>query len=200
MVNVRIGLVIPDDDLRQNCTRLHLRLEKELIRAWNGISPKLHPRSYVNEMAYVSGDVVIGDKSTVWPAAVIRAEGTGSISIGANTHIQDGSILHNSHESLRIGDNVNVGHSVVIHCSSIGDNCLIGNNSTLLEGVELGNYCLVASNAVVLNDTKVPDASFLAGVPATIRPLNANQRLMLETTADGIADTVTGYPDADRHR
>ena len=167
-----------------------------MIRTWNGIAPKLHPQSYVNEMAYVSGDVTIGDKSTVWPAAVIRAEGTGSISIGSNTHIQDGSVIHNSHQSLSIGDNINVGHAVVIHCSSIGNNCLIGNNSTLLEGVELGNYCLVASNAVVLNDTKVPDGSFLAGVPATIRPLNPKQRLMLETTADGIDDTVFGYPDA----
>ncbi|SVB28746.1 uncharacterized protein METZ01_LOCUS181600, partial [marine metagenome] len=63
-----------------------------LIRIWNGIAPKLHPQSYVNEMAYVSGDVTIGDKSTVWPAAVIRAEGTGSITIGSNTHIQDGSV------------------------------------------------------------------------------------------------------------
>ena len=62
--------------------------------------------------------------------------------------------------------------------------------------MELGNYCLVASNAVVLNDTKVPDGSFLAGVPATIRPLTDKQRLMLETTADGIDDTVFGYPDS----
>ena len=108
-----------------------------MIRTWNGIAPKLHPQSYVNEMAYVSGNVTIGNKSTVWPAAVIRAEGTGSIKIGSNTHIQDGSVIHNSHQSLSIGDNINVGHAVVIHCSSIGNNCLIGNNSTLLEGVEL---------------------------------------------------------------
>ena len=166
-----------------------------MIRTWHGIGPKLHPRSYVNEMAYVSGDVTIGDKSTVWPAAVIRAEEAGSINIESNSHIQDGSIVHSSEGVLRIGSNVNVGHSVVIHALSIGNNCLIGNNSTLLEGVELGDYCLVASNAVVLTGTKVPDGSFLAGVPATIRPIRPDQRLMLETTTDGIFDTVAGYPD-----
>ena len=81
-----------------------------MIRTWNGIGPKLHPRSYVNEMAYVSGDVTIGDRSTVWPASVIRAEETGSVDIGSNTHIQDGSIVHSAHGVLRIGSNVNVGH------------------------------------------------------------------------------------------
>ena len=171
------------------------REEKELIRTWNGIGPKLHPGSYVNEMAYVSGDVTIGDRSTVWPAAVIRAEETGSINIQSNTHIQDGSIIHNSEGVLRIGSNVNVGHSVVIHALSIGDHCLVGNNSTLLEGVELGDYCLVASNAVVLSGTKVPNESFLAGVPARVRPISPEQRSMLETITDGIFDAVAGYPD-----
>ena len=180
---------------RHNRIVFHTGKDKELIRTWNGIEPKLHPRSYVNEMAYVSGDVTIGDKSTVWPAAVIRAEETGSINIESNTHIQDGSIVHNSDGVLRIGRNVNVGHAVVIHALGIGDNCLVGNNSTLLEGVELGDYCLVAANAVVLNGTKVPDGSFLTGVPARIRPISPEQRLMLETTADGIFDAVAGYPD-----
>lgn len=171
-----------------------------MIRTWNGIGPKLHPTAYVNEMAYVSGDVTIGDKSTVWPAAVIRAEETGSINIESNTHIQDGTVIHNSEGVLRIGSNVNVGHSVVIHAVSIGDNCLVGNNSTLLEGVELGDYCLVASNAVVLTGTKVPDGSFLAGVPARIRPISPEQRLMLETISDGIFDSVTGYQDFNGER
>ena len=166
-----------------------------MIRTWNGIEPKLHPRSYVNEMAYVSGDVTIGDKSTVWPAAVIKAEETGSINVEANSHIQDGSVIHCSEGVLRIGNNVNVGHSVVIHASYIGDNCLIGNNSTLLEDVELGNYCLVASNAVVLAGTKAPDGSFLLGVPAKIRPITPEQRLMLETTGDGFMSAAAGYPD-----
>ena len=166
-----------------------------MIRSWNGIEPTLHPRCYVNEMAYVSGDVTIGDKSTVWPAAVIKAEDTGSINIEANSHIQDGSVIHNSEGVLRIGRNVNVGHSVVIHASRIGDNCLIGNNSTLLDDVEIGDYCLVASNAVVLTGTKVPDGSFLIGVPAKIRPITDEQRLMLETVADGFMSAAAGYQD-----
>lgn len=166
-----------------------------MIRTWNGIEPKLHPRCYVNEMAYVSGDVTIGDKSTVWPAAVIKAEERGSINVKANSHIQDGSVIHSNEGILSIGSNVNVGHSVVIHASYIGDNCLIGNNSTLLEDVELGDYCLVASNAVVLARTKAPDGSFLAGVPAKIRPITPEQRLMLETAADGFMSAAAGYPD-----
>ena len=84
---------------------------------------------------------------------------------------------------------------MVIHALSIGDYCLVGNNSTLLEDVEIGDYCIVAANAVVLGGTKVPDGSLLTGVPARIRPLTPEQILKLEHTADDIFNSAAGYPD-----
>ena len=167
-----------------------------LIRTWNGNKPILQQNVYVNEMAYVSGRVELGERATVWPAAVIRAEGPdGSVIIDHDSHVQDGSVIH-SEKPLHISHHVNIGHAVVIHAKLIGHHCLIGNNATLLEGVELGDYCLVASNAVVLEGTIVPSESFVVGVPAVIKPLLPSQRELLEIVAEGIFETVAGYEDS----
>lgn len=167
-----------------------------MIRTWNGNKPILHQNAYVNELAYVSGKVELGERATVWPAAVIRAEGpAGSVTIDHDSHVQDGSVIH-SEKPLYISHSVNIGHAVVIHAKSIGHHCLIGNNATLLEGVELGDYCLVASNSVVLEGTIVPPESFVVGVPARIKPLTLSQKELLETVADGIFENVSGYEDS----
>ncbi len=162
-----------------------------MIRTWNGKTPIVHPSAYVNEMAYVIGDVEIGENSTVWPAAVIRAD-EGYIRIGSNTHIQDGSVIHVDHHGI-VGNNINVGHSVVIHADKIGNYCLIGNNSTLLEEVEIGDYCIVGANALVLRGTKVPSHSFVVGVPAEIRSLSESQKKMLDSVTGGFAKLVAQY-------
>ena len=167
-----------------------------MIRSWNGNTPILHPGAYVNELAYVSGKVELGERTTVWPAAVIRAEGPdGAVTIASDSHVQDGSVIH-SEKPLTISHSVNIGHAVVIHASSIGHHCLIGNNATLLEGVQLGDYCLVAANAVVLEGTIVPPESFVVGVPAAIKPLTASQKELLGTVAEGKFDNVSGYKDS----
>jgi len=146
-------------------------------------------------MAYVSGRVELGERVTVWPAAVIRAEGVeGSVTIDHDSHVQDGSVIH-TETPLHIGHAVNIGHAVVIHANQIGHHCLLGNNATLLEGVELGDYCLVASNTVILEGTIVPSQSFVVGVPAIIKPLTSSQRELLETVAEGIFENVAGYED-----
>jgi len=162
-----------------------------MIRSWNGKSPKIHPSAYVNEMAYVVGDVEIAADSSVWPMAVLRSD-EGKISIGRDTHIQDGSIIHCDDET-DIGDQVNVGHSVVIHARKIGNHCLIGNNATLLEEVEVGDYCIIGANALVLTGTKVPSHSFVLGVPAEIRPLSESQKKMLDSTTSDFAELARQY-------
>ena len=162
-----------------------------MIRSWNGNTPKVHPSAYVNEMAYVVGSVEIDADSTVWPMAVLRGD-DGKISIGCDTHIQDGSVIHCDHQAV-IGDHVNVGHSVVIHAAKIGDHCLIGNNATLLEEVEVGDYCIIGANALVLTGTKVPSYSFVVGVPAEIRPLSESQKKMLDSITGGFAALANQY-------
>ena len=95
--------------------------------------PKIHPSAYINETAYIVGDVEIGAESSIWPGVVIRGD-YGSIRVGKRTNIQDNAVLH-ADDYLIIGDDVTVGHSAVVHCHKIGNNVLIGINSTLLGDV-----------------------------------------------------------------
>ena len=162
-----------------------------MIRSLDGNTPNIQDSAYVNEMAYVIGKVEIGEGSSVWPSAVVRGDG-GLISIGKNTHVQDGSILH-CYGGLQIGDNVNIGHSVVVHCSKIGNRCLIGNNATLLEEVELGDYCLIGANAMILKGTKIPSNSFVFGVPGEIHPLTDKQHEMLNMVTRAFERLIAMY-------
>ena len=144
-----------------------------MIRSFDGKSPRIAKTAWVSEAAYVVGDVEIGEGSSVWPGAVIRADFT-SIRIGKNSHIEDNCVLHGG-EPLTIGDNIIAGHGVIIHCSSIGDNCLIGNNATLLDGAEIGETSIVAAGSLVLPGTIVPPRSFVVGSPAEIREATDDQ-------------------------
>jgi carbonic anhydrase/acetyltransferase-like protein (isoleucine patch superfamily) len=141
-----------------------------VIRDFEGKRPQVAKSAFVSEAAYVVGDVTIGERSSVWPGAVVRAD-FGPIRIGSNTHVEDNSTLHYGPDGIDIGDNVTIGHNVVVHCRSIGDSTLIGNGATLLDGAEIGSNCVIAAGAVVRPATKIPDFSFAAGVPAQVRPL-----------------------------
>jgi len=148
------------------------------VRSLGDKVPRIAASSWVSEAAYVVGDVEIGESSTVWPGAVIRAD-YGSIRIGSGTHIEDNCVVH-SGADLSIGDNVYVGHGVVVHCGRVGNDCLLGNHATLLDGAEIGNLCVVAAGALILPGTRVPDGSFAVGVPATIRPASPSHIEMLK--------------------
>ena len=165
-----------------------------MIRSLKDKTPVVHPSAYVNEAAYVVGDVEIGEGSTVWPCAVLR--GDGKIRIGRDTHVQDGTVVH-SGTLAEIGNSVNVGHSVVIHDVKIGDGSLIGNNATVLSQVEIGHHCLVAANAMVRQGTKAPPYSFVVGVPAEVRPLSQAQRERIDNgVTRGFADLAREYRES----
>jgi len=138
-----------------------------MIRTFNGKTPRIAPTAFVSEVAYVVGDVEIGENSSVWPGAVIRGD-FASIKIGRGTHIQDNCVVH-AGAPLVIGDNVNVAHAVVIHCARIGSNVMIGMHATILDDVEVGDYCVIGANAMVSQGMKIPDKSFVVGVPAQIK-------------------------------
>ena len=165
-----------------------------MIRSLKHKTPVVHPSAYVNEAAYVVGNVEIGEGSTVWPCAVLRAE--GRITIGRDTHVQDGTIVHSSTQA-DIGSHINIGHSVVIHDVKIGDGSLIGNNATVLSQVEIGDHCLVAASAMVRQGTKVPPYSFVVGVPAEVRPLSQAQRERIDNgVTRGFADLAREYRES----
>ncbi len=138
-----------------------------MIRSLLGKSPKIHPTAFVSEAAYVIGDVEIGENSSVWPGAVIRAD-NGKITVGANTNIQDNSVVHSDAEST-IGSGVTIGHNVLWHGRLLADNCLVGNGATVNDGVEVGEISIVGSGAVVLEGTTIEPRTIVTGVPARPR-------------------------------
>ncbi len=144
-----------------------------MIRSFGGKTPRIAASAFISEAAYIIGDVEIGENSSVWPGAVIRGD-MGKITIGANTSIEDGGIIHSGSRSpivsdVVIGDMVQFGHGAVSNCRRIGNNVLIGMNATLLHDVEIGSHCVIAAGCVVQERMKVPDNSLVAGVPGKIK-------------------------------
>jgi len=138
-----------------------------VIKSFRGNTPKIHETAFVSKEAYIVGDVEIGEGSGIWPGTVIRGD-SAKITIGKNTQIEDNCTVH-SGVPMTIGENVLIGHNVVVHCARIGDNVLVGNNATLLDNAEIGSYCIVGANALVNMGMKIPERTFAIGVPARIK-------------------------------
>ena len=138
-----------------------------MIRSVNGKSPRIHPRAFVSEFAYVVGDVEIGEGSSVWPGAVVRGD-SGTVAIGTDTCIQDNSVVHGDAD-VTIGNDVVIGHRVICHGREIGDRVLLGNGCVVNDGVVIGDDSLVASGAIVIDGMEVPPRSVVAGLPARVR-------------------------------
>ncbi len=145
-----------------------------MLRSYRGKTPRIHPSAFVSEAAYVIGDVEIGENSSVWPGAVVRGD-LGKITVGKNSVIEDNCVIHSGTPSfppsidVTIGDNVVIGHGAVSNAWKIGNNVLIGMNSTVLHDVEIGDYSIIAAGCVVKEKMKIPERSFVVGVPAAIK-------------------------------
>jgi len=146
-----------------------------MIRSFNGKTPKIAESAFISEAAYIVGDVEIGENSSVWPGAVIRGD-FGRIKIGRNTAVEDNCVIHvgslsaaDGRQNAVIGDNVVIGHGAVTNCLRIGNNVLIGMHSTILHDVEIGDFCVIAAGCLVMQGTKIPEKSFVAGVPGKIK-------------------------------
>lgn len=119
---------------------------------------------YLASGAVVSGDVTLGEDVSVWHNAVLRGD-SGKITVGDRTNIQDGCILH---EETTIGADCTVGHGAIVHGCTVGNGCLIGMGSIILNGAVLGDGCLVGAGALVTGKTNAPEGSVLLGSPAKI--------------------------------
>ncbi len=124
--------------------------------------------TYIAKSARIIGNVKIGKNCSVWENAVIRAD-LNRIEIGDGSNVQDCCVLHvSSEQEVKIGKNVSIGHGAIVHGAVIEDDCIIGINSTILDGSHIGKGSIVAANAIVPPDTKIPPNSLVAGVPARI--------------------------------
>ena len=131
--------------------------------------PTIHASAFVHPDAVIIGDVTIGALSTVWPTAVLRGD-HGSIRIGEQSSIQDGTIVHcTSTLDTVIGSRVVVGHNVHLEGCTIEDDCLLGSGSVVLHRVIVRQWALVGAGAVVANGTEVPSHAMALGVPAVIK-------------------------------
>ncbi|AFN35664.1 gamma carbonic anhydrase family protein [Taylorella equigenitalis] len=126
--------------------------------------PKIHPSAFIFENAIIIGDVTIGPKSSVWPNTAIRGD-VNKVVIGEGTNIQEGSVLHEASEyPLIIGDYVTIGHMAMVHACTIGNGCLIGMNSIILDGAVIGDNCIIAAGAIVTEGKQIPPNSLVVGV------------------------------------
>ncbi len=163
-----------------------------MIRSFDGKTPKLAESAFVSEAAYVIGDVEIGESSGVWPGAVIRGDFAG-IRIGCNTMIEDNCVLHTG-VPMEIGDDVIIGHSVVVHGKSIGNNNLIGNNATILDNSRIGSFCIIGAGCLVSRGMKIPDYSFVIGIPAKIeKQIKPEQLKRLQRGAQSYKELLRRY-------
>lgn len=137
-----------------------------MIKTYNGHTPQVPESAFVSNTALVMGQVILGERSGIWPGAIVRGD-FATITIGEGTIIEDNVVVHTG-QAQTIGDSVIVGHGAVIHCKSIGNNTLIANNATVLDDAEIGNYCIIGAGAVVSPGMIVPDRSLVFGVPGKI--------------------------------
>ena len=141
---------------------------------------------WIAPTAAVIGRVVMKQNASIWYGATLRGD-NDPITIGAGSNIQDGSVLHtDTGEPLTVGDDVTVGHMVVLHSCTIGDNSLIGMGSTLLSRCKIGRNCLIGANSLVTEDKVIPDNSLVVGSPARVlRQLTEEEIAKLARSAAG---------------
>jgi carbonic anhydrase/acetyltransferase-like protein (isoleucine patch superfamily) len=158
-----------------------------LIREVRGFTPKIGSGCFLAENATIIGDVEIGDFCSIWFNTVLRGD-VNSIRIGNKVNIQDGTVLHCLYQKsvIEIGDNVSIGHNVVIHGARIRDNVLIGIGAIVLDDAEIGENSIVAAGAIVLAGTVIEPGSIWGGVPAKfIKKIEPDQtKNMIERIAD----------------
>jgi carbonic anhydrase/acetyltransferase-like protein (isoleucine patch superfamily) len=147
-------------------------------------APEVHPTAWVAETAVVVGKVTLAENASVWYGAVLRGD-NDRITIGANSNVQDGSVLHTDHGTpLTLGDNVTVGHQVVLHGCTVGDGSLIGIQSVVLNGAKIGRNCLVGAGSLVTEGKEFPDGVLIVGRPAkVVRELTPEQIANLHRSA-----------------
>ena len=161
------------------------------IESFENISPHIDSTAYIHDQALVLGDVRIGQHSSVWPFTVVRGD-VNSIRIGNNTNVQDNSVLHVTHDgpykpggyALDIGDDVTVGHRVILHGCKLGNQCLIGMGAIVMDGAVLQDQVLLGAGSLVTPGKELQGGFLWMGQPARkIRALSTEEKESLVYSA-----------------
>ncbi len=162
-----------------------------MLKPYRGISPIIAANTFIEDSAMVIGDVVIGSDSSVWFHAVIRGD-VHFIRIGHRTNIQDLSLLHVTHDTypLTLGDDITIGHHVVLHGCTIRDRVLVGMGAIIMDGAVVEEDCIIGAGSLVTERTQIPSKSLVIGSPAKVRrTLTDDELLWIKESAAN----YTGY-------
>jgi carbonic anhydrase/acetyltransferase-like protein (isoleucine patch superfamily) len=171
------------------------------IREFQGMTPCIAEDVWVDPTAVVIGDVEIGPGSSLWPLVVVRGD-IHHIKIGSNSNIQDGSVVHVTHDShfnpggfpTIIGNNVTVGHKVMLHGCTIGDNCLIGMSSTVMDGAVIEPRVVLGAGSLVPGGKVLESGYLWVGSPVRrARELNEKEQAFLDYSAQNYARLAKKY-------
>lgn len=155
-----------------------------MIRAYRGALPRLGNSVYIDEQACVIGDVELGDDASIWPMAVVRGD-VNAIRIGARSNVQDGAVLHVSHDgpllaggaALIIGDDVTIGHQAILHGCTVGNRCLIGMGAKILDRAVVEDDVFIAAGALVAPGKRLESGWLYRGSPAVAARRLSEQEL-----------------------
>lgn len=161
------------------------------VEAFEKTKPDIHNTAYIHDQALVVGDVVLGSDSSVWPFSIVRGD-VNFIRIGERTNVQDNSVLHVTHDgpykpggySLEIGDEVTIGHRVILHGCKVGNQCLIGMGAIVMDGAILQDNVLLGAGSLVPPGKELDGGYLWIGQPARrVRKLNKKEVESLEYSA-----------------
>lgn len=156
-----------------------------IIKTIRGFSPQFGQNCFLADNSVVVGEVIMGDNCTVWFNAVVRGD-VNSITIGNDTNIQDGAIIHCTYQkaSTVIGNKVSIAHNAIVHGCIVEDNVLIGMGAIVMDDAVIGTGSVIAAGAIILPGTKVEPGSIYAGVPAKkVKETGEEMRAVIERTA-----------------
>ena len=158
------------------------------------LTPQIAATAWVADSAQVMGDVVLGDDVSVWFGTVVRGD-SETITIGRGSNIQDASVLHaDPGKPLIIGERVSVGHQVMLHGCTVGDETLIGIGAIVLNGAVIGKNCLVGAGSLVTEGKVFPDGCMILGSPAkAVRQLSPEQIEGLKSIAQHYIDNAVRF-------
>ncbi|MEO6409972.1 MAG: gamma carbonic anhydrase family protein [Burkholderiaceae bacterium] len=157
-------------------------------------TPRVAASAWVADSAQVIGNVELADGASVWFGVIVRGDNE-TVKIGRNTNVQDASVIHSDPGSpITLGDNVSIGHQVMLHGCTVGDGSLIGIQSVLLNGATIGRNCLVGAGSLVTEGKSFPDGSMILGRPAkVVRALTSQEIEGLGRVADHYVENARRF-------
>lgn len=171
------------------------------LRAYKGILPTVGERVFIDDTSVLAGDITLGDDVSIWPLVAARGD-VNHIVIGERTNVQDGSVLHVTHKNaenpegypLIIGNDVTIGHKVMLHGCTIGNRVLVGMGTIVLDGVIIEDEVMIGAGSLVPPNKRLESGFLYVGSPVRqARPLKEKERAFLQKSADNYVRTKDEY-------